>query len=65
MDKFPPKAFLPLDKEEQDLMVSLESNDWQPVANFEEEKEKAETAARHTIKKKVNQCLTSNTKNSQ
>jgi len=66
MDQFPPEAFLPLDKEEQDLMMSLESDGWQPVANIEEEKAKAVTAARNTIKKnkQIKQRLTQKAKES-
>jgi predicted DNA binding CopG/RHH family protein len=60
MSKFKPEAFMPLDEEERELMESLESDTWQPVANFEEEKEKAETAARNSIKKdkRINLRLT-------
>ena len=47
-------------------MTSLESDGWQPVANIEEEKAKAETAARNTIKKnkQIKQRLTQKAKES-
>ncbi len=45
------KIFEPLDNEEKELMESIERNEWQPVSNFEEEKEKAMAAARNTLKK--------------
>lgn len=51
MNRFDPDAFLLLDEEEQALMASLEVDEWQPVANLAEEKEKVTTAVRHTIKK--------------
>ena len=45
------KAFKPIDKEEKELMESLESDDWRPVENFDQEKEKAIAAARNTLRK--------------
>ena len=51
MKKITKKAFKPLDEEEKDLMESIERDEWQPVKNFDEEKEKAVTAARNTLKK--------------
>ena len=54
------KIFEPLDKEERDLMESIDRGEWQPVSNIEEEKEKAMTAARNTLKKdkRINLRLT-------
>ena len=51
---------MPLDEEEKELMASLESEEWQTVANFEQKKEEAEVAARNTIKKdkRINLRLT-------
>ncbi len=62
MNRFDPDAFLPLDEEEQALMASLEADEWRPVANLADEKEKVTTAVRHTIKKekRINLCLTQN-----
>ena len=51
MKKITKKVFKPLDEEEKDLMESIERDEWQPVKNFDEEKEKAVTAARNTLKK--------------
>ena len=45
------RAFQPLDDEEKELMASIESDAWQPVSNFDTEKQKAIDAARHTLKK--------------
>ena len=60
MKKISEKAFKPIDQEEKDLMKSIESDDWQPVKNFDKEKEKAITAARNTLKKdkRINLRLT-------
>ncbi len=49
MDK--QNKFQPLDDEEKELMASIESDTWQPVPNFDEEKQKAIEAARRTLKK--------------
>ena len=51
MKKISKKTFKPLDEEEKDLMESIERDEWQPVKNFDAEKEKAVTAARNTLKK--------------
>jgi len=51
MKKITKKAFKPLDEEEKDLMESIKRDEWQPVKNFDEEKEKAVIAARNTLKK--------------
>ncbi len=50
----------PLDQEEKDLMESVERDEWQPVKNITEEKEKAMMAARNTLKKdkRINLRLT-------
>ncbi|RJP94311.1 MAG: antitoxin [Desulfobacteraceae bacterium] len=45
------KAFDPIDEEEKDLMASIEQEEWNPVKNIQQEKEKAITAARNTLKK--------------
>ena len=60
MKKISEKAFKPIDQEEKDLMESIERDDWQPVKNFDKEKENAITAARNTIKKdkRINLRLT-------
>jgi predicted DNA binding CopG/RHH family protein len=51
MKKIRKKAFEPIDKEEKEMMKSLESDDWQPVKNIDQEKEKAIAAARNTLRK--------------
>jgi hypothetical protein len=51
MNRFTKKAFDPLDKEEESLMESIANDEWQPVINFDYEKEKAVKAARNTLKK--------------
>jgi len=51
MGKISKKAFDPIDKEERDLMESIEQDQWKPVKNIEQEKEKAIMAARNTLKK--------------
>jgi len=54
------KAFDPLDKEERDLMESIEHDEWRRVKNIKQEKEKAMAAARNTLKKdkRINLRLT-------
>ena len=54
------KAFEPIDNEERDLMESIESGEWRPVKNIQQEKEKAMAAARNTLKKdkRINLRLT-------
>ena len=51
MKKISKKAFKPIDKEEKELIDSLERDDWQSVKNFDQEKEKAIAAARNTLRK--------------
>ncbi len=60
MVKFNEKAFEAIDQEEQDMILSLENENWQQVENVEEEKEKALMAAKNTIKKdkRINLRLT-------
>jgi len=60
MKKINEKIFKPLDQEEKDLMESVERGEWQPVKNITEEKEKAMSAARNTLKKdkRINLRLT-------
>ena len=60
MKKLGKKAFKPIDQEEKELMESIERDEWQPVKNFEKEKEKAMAAARNTLKKdkRINLRLT-------
>ncbi len=60
MKKINKKAFDPLDKEERDLMESIEHDEWRPVKNIKQEKEKAMAAARNTLKKdkRINLRLT-------
>ncbi|HOP48187.1 MAG TPA: antitoxin [Desulfobacteraceae bacterium] len=45
------KTFEPIDKEEKELMESIERDEWKPVKDIKEEKEKAIAAARKTLKK--------------
>ncbi len=60
MKKLNKGAFKPIDQEEKDLMASIERDEWQPVNNIEQEKEKAIAAARNTLKKdkRINLRLT-------
>jgi predicted DNA binding CopG/RHH family protein len=60
MKKTRKKAFKPIDQEEKDLMESIERDEWQSVANIDQEKEKAISAARNTLKKdkRINLRLT-------
>ena len=60
MNKHNKKAFEPIDKEERDLMESIESDEWHSVKDIEKEKEKAIEAARNTLKKdkRINLRLT-------
>ena len=60
MKKITKKAFKPIDQEEKDLMESIEREEWRPVKNIEQEKEKAVAAARNTLKKdkRINLRLT-------
>ncbi len=53
-------AFEPLDQEEKDLMELIERDEWQPVKNIDQEKERAIVAARNTLKKekRINLRLT-------
>jgi predicted DNA binding CopG/RHH family protein len=51
MKKLDKKAFEPLDKEENDLMKSLENEEWQPVKNLKQQKKAAVEAAGNTLKK--------------
>ena len=60
MKKLSKKAFKPIDQEEKDLMESIERDEWLPVKNINQEKEKATAAARNTLKKdkRINLRLT-------
>ena len=60
MKKLSKKAFEPIDQEEKDLMESIERDEWRPVKNIKQEKEKAIAAARNTLKKdkRINLRLT-------
>ena len=60
MKKINKKLFVPLDQEEEDLMKSLEDNEWKTVKDLEQEKRVAITAARNTLKKdkRINLRLT-------
>ena len=51
MKKLNKKAFEPLDKEESDLMKSLENDEWQSVKDLKQQKKAAVEAARNTLKK--------------
>ena len=60
MKKISKNVFDPIDKEERDLMESIEQDEWSPVKNIKQEKEKAMVAARNTLKKdkRINLRLT-------
>lgn len=60
MKKLNKKAFEPLDKDESDMIKSLENNEWQPVTDFNQQKKAAVEAARNTLKKdkRINLRLT-------
>ncbi len=60
MKRIRKKAFKPIDKEEKDLMESIERDEWQPVKNIDQEINKAIAAARNTLKKdkRINLRLT-------
>jgi len=60
MKKINKKAFKPIDKEEKELMESIERDEWQPVKNIDQERKKAIAAARNTLKKekRINLRLT-------
>jgi len=51
MKKINTKLFNPIDREEKELMESIEQDEWTPVRNIKQEKEKAIVAARNTLKK--------------
>ena len=51
MNKVNKKAFKPIDQEEKDLMESIERDEWQPVQNLDQERNKAIEAARNTLRK--------------
>ncbi len=51
MKKLNEKAFEPLDKEESDLMQSLENGEWESVIDLKQQKKAAVEAARNTLKK--------------
>ena len=51
MKKINTKIFDPIDKEEKEFMESIEGDEWKPVKNLKQEKEKAIIAARNTLKK--------------
>ena len=60
MNKLSKKAFKPIDQEEKDLMESIERDEWQPIKNIDQEREKAIESARNTLKKdkRINLRLT-------
>jgi predicted DNA binding CopG/RHH family protein len=60
MKKISKKAFEPIDPEEKELMESIERDEWRPVKNIDQEKEKAMVAARNTLRKnkRINLRLT-------
>ena len=51
MKKINIKVFEPIDREEKELMESIERDELKPVKNLKQEKEKAIVAARNTLKK--------------
>ena len=60
MKKNSKQLFKPIDQEEKELMESIEHDEWLPVENLNQEKEKAMAAARNTLKKdkRINLRLT-------
>ena len=60
MNRFNKKAFKPIDKEEKEIMESIENEEWQSVKNINQEKNKAIMAAQNTLKKdkRINLRLT-------
>ncbi len=42
MNKLNQTSFMPIDEEEKELMASIEREEWQPVENPDQEKEKTE-----------------------
>lgn len=59
MKKLPNSAFKPLDKYEEDLIKSVENDEWVEVPNQKEEIEKIVAAAKYTLKKmKKNKRIT-------
>ena len=60
MKKNSKQLFKPIDQEEKELMESIENDEWRPVENLNQEKEKAMAAARNTLKKdkRINLRLT-------
>ncbi len=60
INKISKKAFKPIDREEEGLMELIERDEWQPVKNIDQEREKAIEAARNTLKKdkRINLRLT-------
>lgn len=60
MKKLSKKLFDPIDKEEKDLLESIEKDEWVPVKNIKKRKEQAIIAARNTLKKdrRINLRLT-------
>lgn len=60
MKKTSKKSFEPIDPEEKELMESIENDEWEPVKNIANEKEKVMSAARNTLKKdkRINLRLT-------
>ena len=60
MERLDKRAFEPLDQEEKELMESIKRDEWQQVENFDQEKKKAMSAARNTLKKdkRINLRLT-------
>lgn len=51
MNKLNKQTFEPLDEQEKDLMQSIEDDEWRPVENFEQQKDRAVQAARNTLRK--------------
>ncbi len=51
MNEISEKEFAPIDQEEEHLMESIARDEWQPVKDFDQERQKAIEAARNTLKK--------------
>lgn len=60
MKKITKKSFEPIDQEEKDLMESIENDEWEPVKNIIQQKNRVMLAARNTLKKdkRINLRLT-------
>ncbi len=51
MNRFKAKAFEPLDAEEQEVMKSIENQEWQSVSDLKKERKKAAGAAKNALRR--------------